>query len=311
MKKMLLPLLLATLATPAAAHNGVPHNEGLSRATIDQLHAVSEATERYRDFEVAKAEGWKKFGGDEPLMGEHWHHPDGPDYVGGDTLDFSRPSNLMYTVIDGRKTLTGVAFVVRLGAREPLPEGFAGRADTWHVHDFVRAIEAATEERPILRWLANGWLDANYRDKGDGRGRLAMAHVWVTLPNPDGVFADYNRTIPYLKLGLPAAHANGASVASAKGLDLATADGCKELIDGRLWIANAPKKTARALKATCAAEAQAVRVALAGTPAEINRAGAEAWRRFDTAWNAALTPAQQARVDAMSEHGAAGDHAGH
>ena len=47
------------------------------------------------------------------------------------------------------------------------------------------------------------WLNNKCPSKGDNRRRLAMAHVWVIMPNPDSVFADFNRTLPYVKLGLP------------------------------------------------------------------------------------------------------------
>lgn len=270
-----------------------------------QLAAVRAAVEKYRDFAVAEREGWKPFGGDEPLMGYHYSGP-APDYVSGDQLDFSQPNNLMYTDIDGRKVLTGVAFVVRIGDGEPVPEGFAGDSDRWHVHDFVRAIEAATEERPVLGWIANWWLDRNYRSKGDNRGRLAMVHVWVALPNPNGVFADFNRTVPYLKLGLPESYWDGASVEAARGLNLATEGGC-DAIDGTLWIATASDKQKRAIKEACQSAAGEVRAALRGADkAGVNMAGEAAWARFDAAWDAVLTPAQKARVAAMSEHGSDG-----
>lgn len=280
------------------------HHAPIAPETAAQVRQVADAVARYRDFGVAQAEGWKKFGGDEPLMGEHWYNPQGPDYVGNDArLDFGRPSNLMYTEIGGRRVLTGVTFNVRLGDGEALPQGFAGAADRWHVHDMLRAIEAALKDRPILRWLANGWIDATYRNKGDNRGRVAMTHVWVTVRNPDGVFADSNRTVPYLKLGLPASAADGASEAAARGVDLATANGCRELIDGRLWIANAPRATGRALHVTCAREAAAVRSALTAPPAQLNAVAAAAYGRFDAAWNAALSPEQRTRIGAMMEHG--------
>jgi hypothetical protein len=213
--------LAAAITLPAQAHNGVPHQAGLPRATVAEIHEAYEATLKYRDFSVAQREGWQKFGGDEPLMGEHWYHPEGPDYAGSDErLDFSWPSNLMYTDIGGKRTLTGITFNVRLGDGEPLPQGFSGNADRWHVHDMLKAIEAALQDRPLLRWLANGWIDANYRNYGDDRGRLAMVHVWVGVPNPDGIFADHNRNVPYLKLGLPTFFADGASIESAQGLIL-------------------------------------------------------------------------------------------
>ena len=303
-------LLLALLAACATAAPPPAPRAPLVFAdqprTLDgQIQAVRAAVQKYRDFSVAEREDWKAFGGDEPLMGFHYSGP-APDYVHGDQLDFSQPNNLMYTEIGGEKVLTGVAFVVRIGEGEPVPEGFAGHQDHWHVHDFVRAIEAATEERPLLGWIANWWLDRNYRSKGDNRGRLAMVHVWVTMDNPDGIFASYNRTLPYAKLGLPDSYWQGASEAAARGLNLATVGGC-EAIDGTLWIATASGDQERDIKRACEQAAEDVRSALSSNrKRDINRAGEMAWHRFDTAWNRILTDAQKARVAAMSEHGSDG-----
>lgn len=309
-------LLLASCASAGPAPRAPIADDYRPTTRAAQLEEVRDAVTRYRDFDVAKKEGWQPFGSDEPLMGTHYHSETAPDYVHGDAIDFSRPNNLMYTQIDGEMVLTGVAFVVRLGEGEPLPEGFAGNADRWHVHDFVTAIEAATEERPILRWIANRWLDANYRDRGDDRGRLAMVHAWVTLDNPDGVFADYNRTLPYLKLGLPATYWEGAHEHAARGLNLATENGC-EALDGTLWIADADNRQKQAIEQACQTGAREVRAAFGGGKEMVNRAGMQAWMRYDRVWNETLTPTQRRRIAAMSEHGDDGhddhnhDHNGH
>lgn len=298
------PILIAALASSAAiAHDGVPHEAGLPKLTTDQIHVTAAAVERYKEFRVAEREGWQKFGGDEPLMGEHWHHPQGPDYQGSDArLDFGRPSNLMYTDVQGRRVLTGVTFNVRLRDGEAIPQGFAGSADRWHAHDMLRAIQAALADRPILRWLADGWLKANYFDKGDDRGRVAMIHVWVGVPNPDGIFADHNRTVPYLKSGLPVSHAGATN--AAHGIDMATFNGCRELIDGRAWIANLSSKTTKSLRAICGREAATIRASLTSPPERLNAIAGAGYDRFVEAWDAALTPEQHERVDAMTEHGA-------
>lgn len=312
--RKLLALALFALATPIAAHDGVSHDPNLPQATKDQIHAVARAVERYKDFDVAKAEGWTKFGDDEALMGEHWSPPKKlgwPDLQGSDArIDWSKPANLMYTDIAGKKTLTGVAFVVRLAEGEAMPEGFAGASDRWHAHDFEKAINAATETRPLLRWLANSWLDSNYRNKGDNRGRLAMVHAWVTLPNPDGIFADYNRLVPYLKHGLPESYATGGTVQAARGLELATPKGCEAATGGRLWIADASKKSTKAIQAACTTAASEVRAYLTehrAHAAMVNAFAEQAYARFDAVWTSALTPEQRARIAAMSEHGAHGD----
>jgi len=286
--------------------------ESLPARTQAQVDEVARAVERYRDFAVAKRDGWRLFGGDEPLMGEHYYAANGPDYVAGQPIDLSRPSNLMYTEIDGKKVLTGVAFIVRLDDDDPLPDGFYGTADRWHVHDFPKAISAALEERPVLNWLAESWLNSTYRNKGDNRGRLAMAHVWVTLPNPDGMFADFNRTLPYLKLGLPASWAQGSSEAAARGLHLATARGCADTVDGALWIATAKPAQARAVRKACAASAASVKAALRSADAKnINAVAERGWNAYQQVWKSTLTAEQRARVDAMVEHGNHGDHSKH
>lgn len=293
-------VLLAAAALPSAAQA--------------QLEQVAASVRRYQDFEAAKAEGWKPFGGDEPLMGQHWYHPNGPDYQStAARLDFTRPSNLMYAQIGGRMVLTGVSFNVRLAPDEKLPRGFAGEADRWHVHDFEKAVAAATETRPVLRWFAQGWLDASYRNKGDNRGRVAMVHAWVTLPNPDGVFADHNRTVPYLKLGLPVSWASGASIEAARGLHLATAKGCADTVDGPIWIADTGRAKAKALRPACAEAAAHVRQGLATRDAALVNAMAEhGWTMFRSARDLILTPEQKGRIAALTEHGAdASAHAHH
>ncbi len=296
-------LMLAAVSLNAMAQPPAAGLDQLSRAAKDQVAQVAAATERYRDASLLQKEGWKRFGGDEPLMGEHWSHPAGPDYVAGKPIDFTRPSNLMYTQIGGKKVLVGVAFVVRLDADDPLPPGFDGAHDHWHVHDIDKALKAALDERPVLGWLANAWLDANYRSKGDNRSRLAMAHTWVTIPNPDDMFANYHRVLPYLKLGLPAAYANGASEASARGLHLATANGCADTLDGALWIANVSGSQTRTLRAACSKAAKTIKAELgARDAARINALAARQWADWQAVWNRQLTPEQRARIDAMTDH---------
>jgi hypothetical protein len=135
-----------------------------------------------------------------------------------------------------------------------------------------------------------------------------MIHVWPTVPNPDGLFADKHRLLPYLKLGLPVSFAEGASLEAAKGLHLVTERGCPDTIDGGLWIAAAPKQTSRRLHAVCAAAAEHVKQGLAsGRKGEINQMAEHGWAMFDAEWNRLLTREQLARIAAITEHGP--DHA--
>ena len=321
MKRALLTAVAITALTAAAAARQDGHALHAKPAAAQptaldaQLATVRAAVARYADFEVARREGWRKFGGDSPLMGEHYSLPPekgGIDYVSGMPLDFRRPSNLMYTMVGGKRVLSGVAFTVRIAPGEPVPEGFAGSSDEWHVHDFPKAVAAALQDRPLLRWIADRWGPQHFVGKGDGRGRLAMVHVWTgPIPNPDGPFAHRNRAVPYAKLGLPLAFAEGASEAAARGLYLATPEGCRESIDGALWIANAGAAK-RPLHAACRAAADHVRVGLrAGTRQQVNTMAEHGWAMFDTEWKRRLTPAQQARIAAITEHGPGGHGTGH
>jgi hypothetical protein len=305
----------AILAGPHSAAEAPGHDHAVmsAPATLDaQMATLRQSIARYADFEVAQREGWKKFGGagEGPLMGEHWYLPPkrgGPDYQFGQPIDFSRPSNLIYAEIAGKRQLVGVTFNMRLADGEPVPEGFDGTADKWHVHDFPRAIAAATETRPMLRWFVQGFADRAFNQGGVKRGRVAMVHVWPTVPNPDGPFADKHRLLPYLKLGLPHSYADGASLQAAKGLHLATTRGCADTIDGALWIAAAPKETAGRLHRACSAAADHVTQGLAsGRKDEINRMAEHGWAMFAAAWARDVTPQQQARIAAITEHGDAG-----
>ena len=309
--------MISLLALAAASAASLPP------AAQAQLRTVEQAVARYSNFEVARRAGWKKFGGDSPLMGEHWYLPPergGLDYVSGQPIDFRRPSNLMYSWIGGRRMLTGVSFNVRIAPGEPVPEGFAVSADEWHVHDFPKAVAAALQDRPFLRWVANSFAPPHFVGKGDGRGRLAMVHVWVgPIRNPDGPFAHRNRAIPYAKLGLPLSFAQGASEAAARGLMLATDKGCVESIDGGLWIANASGQVKSRLHAVCRdAAAHVMQGVRTRNKAQVNAMAEHGWAMFDAAWRRSLTPEQQARIAAITEHGpaedaphASGHHHGH
>ncbi len=282
--------------------SAVDEPEDWEKLLPGQIEQVRSAVKEWRDFDAAKAAGWKPFGGEEPLMGRHYYNDDAPDYQFGDALDFSEPNNLMYAEIDGRLTLTGVAYVVRIGPDEPVPAGFAGPEDEWHVHDLIDSINAATEDRPFLRSLASWWLNDTYFAKGDYRHRLAMVHVWTEWPNPDGDFANYDRTLPYRKLGLPAEWAEGVSLETARGVHLASASGCKDVIDGKAWIGNFSRKQKKALRSACKAAAERIASQIERGPDALNRVATIAWQDYLATYAAVVSDEQQRRIAAMTEH---------
>ncbi|MDX8352358.1 hypothetical protein [Cognatiyoonia sp. IB215182] len=266
-----------------------------------QLATARQAAEPYMNIDTARRDGWRPFGGDEPLMGQHWHQRGGVDYASGAPIDPRRPSNLLYTDLGGQMQLVALSYNVRIAPGEPVPEGFVGSSDEWHVHDVAAFIAAAGADRPLLRGLAQGWLDREIAQR-DGKTRLAMVHLWL-IPNPDGVFASHNRTLAYLDLGLPAAWANGAPMASARGLALAGPNGCDEALEGRLWVANVDRSTARRLMQGCEQMADFVQEGLPGDMATTNARAASAWMSFDRFLQDTLTADQKRRIAAIAEHG--------
>src|SRR5687767_9658435 len=130
-----------------------------------QLEQVRKATERYRDHAAAVADGFKLFGAEGPLMGEHWYHPDRVRQQ----LDLTSPSTLQYAWIDGKRELVGVAYTLYRRPQDPMPEGFVGEADHWHVHDVTKLAQALVADRPVARWLVDLRIRRGKVGAGDGR----------------------------------------------------------------------------------------------------------------------------------------------
>ena len=128
-------------ATTAAA---TPMSARDSAALAEQVAALRAATARYRDHANAVRDGYRLFGQEGPVMGEHWFRRD----LVGRPLDLTQPSTLQYATIDGQKVLVGVAYTVYRRPGDPVPEGFAGSADGWHTHDVAQLATAATADRP-------------------------------------------------------------------------------------------------------------------------------------------------------------------
>ncbi|MEM6932563.1 MAG: hypothetical protein AAF526_03165 [Pseudomonadota bacterium] len=266
-----------------------------------QLHVVEAAVAQYRDIDVARAEGWRSFGGAAPLMGEHWTLRGRQAPIADQPIDLTRPHNLMYSKIGDRYELTGVAFMVRLGDFDPMPDGFAGPDDIWHVHNAGLILKALGEARPLTAWLGRRIM-AN-RLAPDGRERLAMVHFWLDGRSPDGVFAERDRSLPYRRLGLGQQSWDGRSVAASFGIALAHPEGCEEELKGKLWLAGASGQTKRAAYAACDAASGTVKAALADTPGKINQTAIAAWTRFQADLEEILSSDERRRIASLLETG--------
>ncbi|MEO1551610.1 MAG: hypothetical protein AAFR93_14460 [Pseudomonadota bacterium] len=287
-KEMVLGLCTAMCASPLAA------------SSLDQqLAAAVGWAARYASFDAAKRDGWRSFGVDVPLMGQHFRHPDGPDFVTGDRFDPTRPSNLIYAEIAGRKTLVALAYIVRKSAQDPLPEGFEGSRDIWHIHDGETFLAALSETRPLVGRFAGRWFH-NTVTQQDGRMQLAMVHLWL-IPNPKGAFASHNPSLAYLDLGLPEGRAG--DMATARGLALAQEQGCSRTLDAELRLSGASRGTVRRIKRACRTRAQEVRASLGGPLPQIEAVAARAWGDLVGVVQTSLTPDEFRRSQAFVEDG--------
>ena len=302
-------LLTAMLSLPA----GAQHNDHGRVSTVGgeagpelarQIEAVRAATARYRDHAAATADGYRRFGKEGALMGEHWYHPDFVRLP----LDLSRPSTLQYATLDGKRVLVGVAYTLYQRPGEPLPEGFAGEEDRWHSHDVVKIARTVTEERPLLRWLAERRIRSGKAGAGQGRTRLTMVHAWVWLDNPEGVFAQEHTALPYLRAGLPAGSAEPGNVDAARGVALLDPSTCGQEVRRVRVLARPGRGVEREVRRACeaaAGEVRRVRASGAGRE-ELNEAAARAWTGFVEDRDAVLTPEQRARLEVAVEHEMAG-----
>ena len=134
---------------------------------------VRTATERYKDINVALAEGWVPAtpcvtGPNEGAMGVHYVLP---ERVGDGALRVDRPEALIYEPFaGGRLRLVGVEFIVI--------------AEQWNTQN--------PDAQPALEGhLLNLVGEPN-------RYRLPAfyeLHVWAWERNPDGAFVDWNRVV--------------------------------------------------------------------------------------------------------------------
>lgn len=287
-------------------HPRHPHGQHAGTDEADpelqaQIGAVRAATERYRDHSVAVADGYELFGQDGPLMGEHWYRKD----LVGEPLDLERPSTLQYLPLGDERVLTGVAYTLYRAPDDPLPEGFAGDTDMWHVHDLAKIARASTADRPLLRLLAERRIRAGKVGAGDGRIELTMVHAWIWLDNPDGMFAEEHRSLPYLRAGLPAEWAEGASSEAALGVALLADGTCARETRYTSFLSGADWRQRRDLGSACGESAAEARRGFASRDLDadgLNRLAERAWRDYLSARATILTPEQLARLEVGMEH---------
>lgn len=267
----------------------------------EQLERVRRATAQYQSVEQAQADGFVRFGRHEgALMGEHWFRRDLID----NPLDLERPSTLQYATIDGRRVLVGVAYSVYQRPGIPMPDGFAGSSDVWHVHDVSKIFGAITEGRPLLGRIAERAQQRAGSPTSQGRTQLVMLHAWVWLDNPDGVFALHHRALPYLRAGLPADWGDDADHDAAFGVALLDPGTCRAELRTTNLLGHLSRMQRLQLASRCAAASATVRSALqrASTARALNAVAQREWRSYLHLRDTLLDPRQRARLASVIEH---------
>jgi len=172
-----------TPAMPAAAPETDAHTHGVPSAASAEQAACGErlvadvraATQRFEDFAVAEAEGYRN---DTPDV--KWvQHFGNPAYKrDGVTWDLGRPESLVYVRrLDGAMRLAGALYMAERGASGPQP---CGGLTTWHTHSGCWDI--ATKQpagQPVDGACPAGTVLHESRE---------MIHVW-TAHNPAGQIA--------------------------------------------------------------------------------------------------------------------------
>src|SRR4051812_48129838 len=166
-------IALSILMGRVASAQSLPRPEwpGLSAKAHEQIHEVDSAVAPIATVDGARSAGFGPVFGWIPTMGTHWVNR--MRMLDGARFDLTSPSQLMFSRVNGKETLVGVAFAY-----------FTPMSDTTHPHSF--------DGDPM-------WHE--HPDLAPPGSRLVMLHLWL-VPSPDGAFAGHNPFLPFWALGL-------------------------------------------------------------------------------------------------------------
>jgi len=259
-------------------------------AQTELVAAARLGTARYRDRDVAAADGYRPVGPDFPGMGEHWINP--RLLVAGE-LDPARPPVLEYADIGGRPTLVGVAYAA-LVTDTAMPGGLPVPPQAWHTH------AGKVDEESFI--LAHAGAPALHQHVTGGGPRVAVVHAWIWLDNPAGLFETDNWALPFARLGLAAPA--GISADAGRGLSLAA--GGTRYFATLIRISGRPDSAEQARLAGILDSAGAALASLVRSGASASAVSstqvesyAAVWRRVWAAVLRAASPAVRKRLGAL------------
>ena len=171
-------VLLATsmIALPAAqAPQSHHHHDApapLSKLTLQQIERVRTATAALATPEAAQTAGYSPALGWFPMMGTHYVHGERM-MKGKDAVTLTTPSQLMFSKVNGKETLVGIAFAYYTDINDKTFPKLFDSAPAWHDHPDLSP--------PGLN--------------------MHMLHVWF-VDSPDGPFATMNPLLPFWAVGV-------------------------------------------------------------------------------------------------------------
>ncbi|MDA1347523.1 MAG: plastocyanin/azurin family copper-binding protein [Chloroflexi bacterium] len=179
-------------------------------ALVEQLDTLRDATEKYKDVQLALDDGFVRATDEVPNMGAHFVN--GWRSLNGE-FDPAKPEVLLYVTDDsGEWELVGTSFVLPTQfAGLDHPEAFAGPLDNWHVH-----YQVCTGPNTISRSSTADECQANGGVWAPTLGWMIRAWVWVD--NPLGVFNMWNPNLPPVVDGveIEASRSTASAVGAAR-----------------------------------------------------------------------------------------------
>ncbi len=187
-------------AGPVTAPAGDPsnHTHGTEvNVSWEQLQAANamltvarDATAKYTDVAVARADGYIQMTQVVPGLGAHFVQP---VLLASGTFDIMHPPILLYDAApDGAFTLVGVSYALpKRSSDETPPPAYFGPLAVWHYHTDL--CFGARNGVPLVQVNTA----AGCRAAGGLFLRQTpwMLHAWIFRPSPEGVFSHENSTI--------------------------------------------------------------------------------------------------------------------
>jgi len=167
-------------------HAETPITYAQLKAVTAMLDTMRQASARFKDIAVARAEGYQQITQDIPMLGAHLVNF---DIARQGTFDPAQPPILLYEQAQGRWNLVGVSFLLpKQGATDPQPEVIPGNLAAWHDHTnlcVTRNLQVSVRSQKACLTRNGVWL----KDTG------WLLHVWVWKDSPQGVFSHVNSNV--------------------------------------------------------------------------------------------------------------------